>query len=254
MSHKMSFWSLGSTESSVFPSFIISQCLACGDMALSTMRASKRARQGNGNMGTMNPVMMPGGQAMQGMMPVMHGLFGSGMMPWNHGMNPMAMTGMQAANMNQYQPQPMGCQQGHQQQLSHTPLQLPEDDNGHDCDGESEAEAKLGSMSNNSGQSVVSMPGGGGGGGGGGPPGPPPNEPNEPNDGLSARRTVEMFISRSVTYVKNLPRQRLGEVLERIDQRLDSTFTSECSPAGLLCLLWVYTRIRPQVKLTDLRH
>ena len=236
---------------SVIVSLVSCVALACGDMALSTMRASKRARQKMGGQGMMSPMMMPG--AMQGMMPVMHGMFG---MPGNQGMNPammamnpsMAMMGMQASHMGHQQ-------QGHQQQPSlpqqqQLPLQLPEEDNGHDFDGESEAEAIEELGSNNSRQSVVSMPAGMPGGGGGG--GQPSNDPA--NDELSARRTVEMFISRSVTYVKNMPRQRLGEVLELVDRRLDSTFTSECSPAGLLCLLWVYTRIRPMVKLTDLRH
>lgn len=72
-------------------------------------------------------------------------------------------------------------------------------------------------------------------------------------DEMVARRNVEAFISRSCTYVKYIPRSRLSECMELICPALDSTYTSECSQTGLLALLWLFCRVKPVVKLTDLR-
>ena len=63
----------------------------------------------------------------------------------------------------------------------------------------------------------------------------------------------DLFINRNTTTVRQLPRLRLSECLENISAHLESGFTAECSAHGLLCLLWVYTRIKPQVRIADLR-
>ena len=62
------------------------------------------------------------------------------------------------------------------------------------------------------------------------------------------------LISRSVTYVKNLPRNRISECLEKISPGLEASYTAELSQSGLLCILWLYTRVKPSVKVTDLSH
>lgn len=69
-----------------------------------------------------------------------------------------------------------------------------------------------------------------------------------------AQRFADSFISRSVTYVKNMPRQHLAICMEYVDPKLELAFTSECSLQGLLALLWLYSRVKPCVKvLSDLR-
>ena len=74
-------------------------------------------------------------------------------------------------------------------------------------------------------------------------------------DEFNARRNAEQYISRSVTYVKNMPRQYLALCMEFLDPRMDMTYTSECSTNGLLALLWLYCRVKPYVKvLADLSH
>ena len=69
-----------------------------------------------------------------------------------------------------------------------------------------------------------------------------------------AQRFADSFISRSVTYVKNMPRQHLAICMEYVGPKLELAFTSECSLQGLLALLWLYSRVKPCVKvLSDLR-
>ena len=62
------------------------------------------------------------------------------------------------------------------------------------------------------------------------------------------------LISRSVTYVRQLPRNRLGETLETLSgAELDAAVTAELTQDGLLMLLWLFCRIKPCVKISDLR-
>ena len=60
-------------------------------------------------------------------------------------------------------------------------------------------------------------------------------------------------ISRSVTYVRQVPRNRLSETLECVSPQLDATYTSELSMEGLLILLWLFCRIKANVRISDLR-
>ena len=62
----------------------------------------------------------------------------------------------------------------------------------------------------------------------------------------------DRFIGRGCTYVRQMGRGRLSECLEFISPVLESGFTAECTSNGLLCLLWLYTRVKPSVKLSDL--
>ena len=67
-------------------------------------------------------------------------------------------------------------------------------------------------------------------------------------------RLPDMLISRSITYIKTIPRNRLSEVLESLSPSLDSTWCAELSMEGLLALLWLYTRLKPNLRISDLRH
>ena len=62
----------------------------------------------------------------------------------------------------------------------------------------------------------------------------------------------DRWIGRGCTFVRNVPRIRLSECLTQISGKLESGFTAECTQMGLLALLWLYTRIKPSVKITDL--
>ena len=66
-------------------------------------------------------------------------------------------------------------------------------------------------------------------------------------------RQGDGVISRSVTYVRQVPRNRLSETLECVSHPLDAPYTSELSMEGLLILLWLFCRIKPTVKISDLR-
>lgn len=63
----------------------------------------------------------------------------------------------------------------------------------------------------------------------------------------------DKHIGRGVTLVKGLGRNRLSDCLEMISPALDPGFTAECTQPGLLCLLWCYTRVKPSVRIADLR-
>ena len=66
-------------------------------------------------------------------------------------------------------------------------------------------------------------------------------------------RLPDAQISRSITYVKNVPRNRISEVLEEVDPQLHPAFTSELTPEGMLTTMWLYCRVKPTVKISDLR-
>lgn len=68
-----------------------------------------------------------------------------------------------------------------------------------------------------------------------------------------SRLAPDSVISRSCSYVKGLGKPRMSECLEVIDPDLDAATTAALSKEGQCCLLWVYTRIRPNIAITDLR-
>ena len=80
----------------------------------------------------------------------------------------------------------------------------------------------------------------------------PPAVPNE-DDEMCHQRLGDALITRSATYLKNIGRNRLSDLVERLHPTLDATYTAECSRNGLLCLIWVFTRVKPNVKISDLR-
>ena len=73
---------------------------------------------------------------------------------------------------------------------------------------------------------------------------PQPEVPSVPmEDGH--QRFANSQISRSYTYVKNIPRNRISEVMEEVDPSLDPAFSSELSTDGLLTVMWLYCRVKP---------
>ena len=60
-------------------------------------------------------------------------------------------------------------------------------------------------------------------------------------------------ISRSTTTVRVLPRVRLASLVTHVYSEFDSGYTSDLSQAGILQLLWLLTRIKPAVKMSELR-
>lgn len=208
-------------------------------MALSTLRAPKRARRG----GVPTPSGMPNNV---GMNPLM--------MMLNPMANPMAMMGQ---SMN-----PMAALMGQAMNPGHQVVPMDEGE------GETESEPEVGSRAAGQSQSSghrPSMTSQSSGSVEGAAAIPRPVEPDVPiypvvrpddpaQEEFNARRQAENFISRNVTYIKNIPRQHLAVCMEYINPRLDMSFMSECSANGLLALLWLYCRIKPCIRvLTDLR-
>ena len=74
--------------------------------------------------------------------------------------------------------------------------------------------------------------------------------PQQPSDMSSVQARDQMEITKSATFLRQLPCQRLSENLEAM---LKSTLLCELSTIGLLKLLWVLTRVKPSTKIRDLR-
>jgi len=166
-------------------------------VALSTLRANKKARGANPMM--MLPHMMPG--MMNDMMP---GLMGRMMMP------PMTMPHH-------------GAEESDEEEQAVPPL----------AKAAPAAASGVGSSSVVSSSAVMSAV--------------------VENDPAAALQDSGL-ISRSVTYVRQLPRNRLGETLEALSGAvLDAAVTAELTQDGLLILLWLFCRIKPCVKISDLR-
>ena len=80
---------------------------------------------------------------------------------------------------------------------------------------------------------------------------PVPAEDADPSN--VHQRLHDALITRSATYLKNIARNRLSDGLERMHSQFDATYTAECTRNGLLCLLWIMCRLKPNVKISDLR-
>ena len=174
-------------------------------------------------MGGVNPMMA---NAMMGMNPLMASMF-PGMMP-----------GMQAS---QQMPGMMpGMQASQQEDVSES-----EQEENTGSNGSQAAAPSVAAMS------MAAAPAA--------PVGAAPADPAAPaGDGapedFHSTLLSDAAISRSCTYLKNVPRNRLSDCLERLDPSLEATYTAELTSNGLLALLWVWTRMKPCVKVSDLRH
>ena len=180
------------------------------------LRESRAAKRARVNAMGVNPMMA---NPMMGMNPLMAGMF-PGMMP---GMQAM-MPGMQASQ---------------QEDLSESEQEENTGSNGSQAAAPSVAAM---SMAAAPAAPVVSAPAA--------PAAPVEGAPEDIHSTLLS----DAAISRSCTYLKNVPRNRLSDCLERLDPALEATYTAELSSNGLLALLWVWTRMKPCVKVSDLRH
>ena len=64
---------------------------------------------------------------------------------------------------------------------------------------------------------------------------------------------MKQRISRSCSYVRQLPRWMLQETLEFLNENFDATLVADLSVNGLLSLIVLFTRIRPNVRVSELR-
>ena len=60
-------------------------------------------------------------------------------------------------------------------------------------------------------------------------------------------------ISKASTKLVAVPRTRLAECLEKLDNRLDVTFTADFTQTSLLQLMWLLTRMKPETPITTFR-
>ena len=60
-------------------------------------------------------------------------------------------------------------------------------------------------------------------------------------------------ITRSACGLQGLPKVRLSELIEVVNPEFDSSITAEHDQVTCATLLWIYTRIKPKTKISDLR-
>ena len=218
-------------DSAVFVSFF-------GIMSLSVPRPAKRAR-GSQQVAHVNPMAF-------GMNPLIAGLLGGGGMGMNMGMGNFAGMGNGMGNsMGTGMGNGMGGM-GSMANMGGVPMM-----NGHEEEEEEEEEhvenpaparplLPQGASSVSSDPSAADSNGHSGG--------------ELASEDFHTKMSPNCLISRSVTYVKNLPRNRISECLEKLSSTMEASYTAELSSAGLLTILWLYTRVKPSVKVTDLSH
>ena len=87
------------------------------------------------------------------------------------------------------------------------------------------------------------------------PPQPiaPQQEADESDNNDSSTDSQDAKITTSASMMKGLPRVWLSTVVEKVEPMLDSTYTSELSRVGLLALIWIWCRVKPGVKISELR-
>lgn len=83
------------------------------------------------------------------------------------------------------------------------------------------------------------------------PPSNPSHDAPPPSIGFSD--AMKQKISRSMTYVRQLPRWFIQEVVEFLNPNFDATLVADLSQHGLLSLLFLFCRIKPNVRITELR-
>ena len=83
----------------------------------------------------------------------------------------------------------------------------------------------------------------------------PPSNPSReaPPPSFSFSDAMKQKISRSMTYVRQLPRWFIQEVIEFLNPNFDATLVADLSQHGLLSLLFLFCRIKPNVRVTELR-
>ena len=181
----------------------------CEDMAMSTMRAPKKARSVVSNMGMMYPGMYPG-------------MFPAGMHPQQMVAAPQMMGAVASSVPGAEDESDDGTEAGLPAGIP-TPQQNPSG-----LQHQSAAPPPLSSL-------------------------PQPELPLTVPMEDGHQRLANSQISRSITYIKNIPRNRISEVMEEMDPSLDPAFSSELTTDGLLTVMWLYCRVKPTVRISDLR-
>ena len=86
---------------------------------------------------------------------------------------------------------------------------------------------------------------------------PPSNTSNQshdvPEQSFGFSDAMKQRISRSMTYVRQLPRWFIQEVVEFLNPNFDATLVADLSQHGLLSLLFLFCRIKPNVRVSELR-
>lgn len=170
-------------------------------MALSTMRPAKRARV----QGPATPMMGGGMPGMPMMMGGMGGMGGMAGMAGMGGMNPMAMGMM--PHMGMMPQMGMGV-------AAAAPSEVEEHSEAEEC-GEP-ASAVVPAKAAPAVPATLDVDG------------PPVHQ-----------RIQDAAISRSCTYVKSFPRNRLADCLQGLCEKLDAAYLAETTGPGLLACLWL---------------
>ena len=66
-------------------------------------------------------------------------------------------------------------------------------------------------------------------------------------------KTIDAVITRSASSIKSLGKCRLGQAVEWLQECLDATMVADLSSDGLLILLWLLCRVKPNVQICSLR-
>ena len=90
---------------------------------------------------------------------------------------------------------------------------------------------------------------------------PPPVQPAQSHEQTEVAAHMQQFpseamkqrVSRSCSYARQLPRWMLQETLEFVNENFDATLVADLSSNGLLALVFLFARIRPNVRVTGLR-
>ena len=77
------------------------------------------------------------------------------------------------------------------------------------------------------------------------------SEDDRKNGGYA--KGLDAAITRSAVAVTGLPKTRLSELIEFVHEPFDSTVTADFGPITAGMLIWLLCRIKPNVKITDLR-
>eukprot|EP00438_Fugacium_kawagutii_P020102 Skav226954 [mRNA] locus=scaffold51:330:788:+ [translate_table: standard] len=82
------------------------------------------------------------------------------------------------------------------------------------------------------------------------PAGPVPAALREEEGSLKLSETI----SRAHVFVAGVSEGRLSQQLELLNPMFDSTMTCDLTKEGLLMMVWIVTRVKPNILLSSLRH
>ncbi len=199
-------------------------------------RSTKRQRVHGQPSQMVNPMM---NQMMNPMMnqPMMGGGLGPMMMGMNGmGMSPMAMNGMNGGMPVMQQPMPMNPAQGGMMGMA--PMMM----NGQQQEIPSQNE-EVASERNEANSDTSD------------------DDNHDSSEFRRLQATVaaeyqkddDALISRSTTMVRLIPRARLTDLIKSLCKDLDPALTADLTMGGMLTVLWLLCRLKPNTKISDLR-